>query len=98
MSTPSPSTESAETHESGTGPIDEKEDMGFAWAMIRGSAIGIVFFIVVIFAMVWFLNARSDGTWDPAAIGVIALWTGIWAGLFLGGTVSVGLWAHKRHS
>lgn len=86
-----------DTHQTETGPIDEKEDMGFAMAMVRGSAIGIVIFIALIYGLVWVLTQRSGANWSPASIGVIALWTGVWAGLFLGGTVSVGLWAHKRH-
>ena len=96
MSSPTPTTATDAPGE--TGPIDETEDWGFAKAMIRGSVVGIIVFIALIYGIVYAINASMGGPWSPASVGVIALWTGVWAGLFLGGTVSVGLWSHKRHS
>ena len=93
----SPTTTATDAH-ADTGAIDETEDWGFAKAMIRGSVIGIVVFIALIYGIVFAINQSMGGPWNSASIGVIALWTGVWAGLFLGGTVSVGLWSHKRHS
>ena len=77
--------------------IDEnagkQEDMGFLKAVLLGSGVGILIMTVVM--------AVTMLVFDPDALRgttlAVAIWTGIWAGLFLGGTVSVGLWAHKRH-
>ncbi|MCX7621418.1 MAG: hypothetical protein N2037_11315 [Acidimicrobiales bacterium] len=73
---------------------DRAIDMGFAWAIIRGAVFGILAFTGLIFGGIrLFAPEMSPG----AAFGVAA-WTGIWGGLFLGGTVSVGLWSHHRHA
>lgn len=78
--------------------IDESEgkaeDMGFLKAVLLGSGIGIVVMMALMaVTMKVFLPDALTGT-DAA----VAVWTGLWAGLFLGGTVSVGLWSHKRHA
>jgi len=31
------------------------------------------------------------------ALVAISIWTGVWAGPFLGGTVAVGRWSASRH-
>ena len=69
------------------------EDMSFAKAVLSGSAIGIVI-MMVIMGLTMKVFAPDAITGSAAAV---AVWSGLWAGLFLGGTVSVGLWAHKRH-
>jgi hypothetical protein len=72
---------------------DRAVDMGFAWAIVRGAVIGIVAFTALIFGGIrLFAPDMAPG----AALGVAA-WVGIWGGLFLGGTVSVGLWSHRCH-
>jgi hypothetical protein len=68
--------------------------MSFAKAVLSGSAIGIVI-MMVIMGLTMKVFAPDAITGSAAAV---AVWSGLWAGLFLGGTVSVGLWAHKRHS
>ena len=73
--------------------IDSTDDRGFAKAILVGTVVGIAVMAVVMFA-VSALLAPSGNAGDYLAI---AIWVGIWAGLFLGGTVSVGLWANKRH-
>ena len=70
------------------------EDMGFAKAILLGSAIGIAIMMAIMgLTMKVFAPDAITGT-----AAAVAVWTGLWAGLLLGGTVSVGMWAHKRHT
>lgn len=71
----------------------EAEDVGFGKAIIIGAALGIVVISVGLAAL---LKVLAPDTPAGAIIG-IAAWTGIWAGLFLGGTVTVGRWSGARH-
>ena len=70
-----------------------KEDAGFGKAIIVGSMLGIVVMIALIVVTLRLLD--PDLAWGPI-IGISA-WTGLWAGLFLGGTVTVGRWSGARH-
>jgi hypothetical protein len=83
-------------HAAPTTDLDEsgaEEDAGFGKAIIVGSAIGIVVMIGLIVVALRLLDPEL--AWGPI-IG-IAAWTGLWAGLFLGGTITVGRWARARH-
>ena len=63
-------------------------------AFVHGVAIGfpLVWALMVVLVRV----AAPDWALGPA-IG-IGLWVSIWTGMFLGGTVTVGLWSHRQHS
>jgi hypothetical protein len=69
------------------------EDVGFGKAIIIGSAAGI---IVMVLGLVALLKVLAPDM-PIGAVLAIAAWTGVWAGLFLGGTVTVGRWAGARH-
>lgn len=71
----------------------ELEDVSFGRAIVIGSVIGIVAMIALITATMRIV--APDQPWG-VTLG-IAVWTGIWAGLFLGGTVTVGRWSAARH-
>ena len=68
-------------------------DIGFGRAVIIGSLAGIVVMVAAIAVTLRLLD--PDLAWGPI-IGISA-WTGLWAGLFLGGTVTVGRWSGARH-
>ncbi len=65
------------------------EDLGFGKAIVIGAALGIVVMTVALAALVKVLAPDIPA----GAIAAIAAWTGVWAGLFLGGTVTVGRWS-----
>lgn len=72
-----------------------KEDIGFGKAILLGSAAGIVIFGVICYIAVK-LIAGSDIGWGADL--AISFWVGVWGGLFLGGTITVGLWSrHHGH-
>jgi hypothetical protein len=74
-------------------PTTDDADRSFGKAVITGSIIGIVLFI----AAVWVgVRAVAPAEWPAGAITAIAVWTGVWCGLFLGGTVAVGRWSLKQ--
>ena len=74
-------------------PTSDAADRSFGKAVITGSIIGIVLFI----AAVWVgVRAVAPAEWPAGAITAIAVWTGVWCGLFLGGTVAVGRWSLKQ--
>jgi len=68
-------------------------DIGFGRAVLVGSVAGILVMVAAIALTLHLLD--PDLTW--VAVSGIALWTGVWAGLFLGGTVTVGRWAGQQH-
>lgn len=71
-----------------------EEDRSYGKAVLLGSAAGIVVWTAVVFAVLRLIS--GDDMVVGASLG-IAVWVGIWTGLFLGGTITVGLWADKRH-
>jgi len=68
-------------------------DIGFGRAVIIGSLAGIVVMVAAIAVTLRLL----DPDLSVAAVLGIAGWVGVWAGLFLGGTVTVGRWAGQQH-
>jgi hypothetical protein len=77
-------------------PTTDEIDRGFGAAIVWGSIVGIVVFAVLI-AIGTVLAARSVGVdLEAGAVAAIAVWTGIWGGLFLGGTVAVGRWSMRQ--
>ncbi len=77
-------------------PTTDEVDRGFGAAIVWGSILGIVAFAVLI-AIGTVLAARSvDVDLEAGAVAAIAVWTGIWGGLFLGGTVAVGRWSMRQ--
>lgn len=77
-------------------PSTDEEDRGFGLAIVWGSIFGIAGFTLLV-AVAVKLVASSMGYDIPAgALAAIAVWTGAWAGLFLGGTVAVGRWSMRR--
>ncbi|CAB4616338.1 unannotated protein [freshwater metagenome] len=68
-------------------------DRSFGRAIISGSIIGIVLFIAAVWAVV---RAIAPPEWPAGAVTAIAVWTGLWCGLFLGGTVAVGRWSLEQ--
>lgn len=85
------STTVQETTVAGVPASTDSIDRGFGRAIVLGAVVGIPVFMVIIAAIV---KSQWDMDW-PAAIG-IATWTGIWAGLFMGGTIVVGRWSSKN--
>ena len=71
-----------------------KDDIGFGKAILVGSAAGIVIFGALCYVAVK-LIAGDDIGWGADL--AISFWVGVWGGLFLGGTITVGLWS-KKHS
>lgn len=66
-------------------------DRGFGHAILTGTIGGVL----VVIALCWVVvKAVSDLTWADA--GIIALWVGVWSGVFLGGTVAVGRWSMRQ--
>ncbi len=65
---------------------------GFGRAILLGAVVGIVVWTAVISLVV---KVQWPTLETPAVLG-IGLWTGIWGGMFLGGTITVGLWSHKN--
>ena len=85
------STPVQETPEGTVQMTGDPIDRGFAKAIVIGALVGIPIFMAIIAAIV-------VSQWDVGvgpAIG-ISLWTGIWAGLFMGGTIVVGRWSAKN--
>jgi hypothetical protein len=70
-----------------------EQDRGFGRAIAVGSIAGIAVFIVALAAVVKIVAPELTA----AAIAGIAVWTGVWAGLFLGGTLAVGRWSMRNH-
>jgi hypothetical protein len=68
-------------------------DLGFGRAVLVGSIAGILVMVAAIAVTLHLI----DGDLSWAAVFGIAAWTGVWAGLFLGGTVTVGRWAGGQH-
>jgi hypothetical protein len=83
------------TAASTTENIDEGRatDLGFGRAVIWGSIAGILVMVVALAVTLRIL----DPDLSIGGILAIAAWTGVWAGLFLGGTVTVGRWAGRQH-
>jgi hypothetical protein len=71
--------------------IDEA-DISYGRAIVIGAVIGIVLFT----AAVWLIVKALAPEWSSGAAAIIAVWTGIWSGLFLGGTIAVGRWSMKN--
>lgn len=72
---------------------DLAEDRSYGRAVLTGSVLGIVGWGAIVFAVLRLLRPELGA---GPTLG-IATWVGIWTGLFLGGTITVGLWADKRH-
>jgi hypothetical protein len=73
---------------------DDRDDVaGFARAVAVGVAVGVPIVGVLIATLVKIAAPDMD------AIGVvaIAIWVSLWIGVFLGGTVTVGLWSSRQH-
>ncbi|MGZ4681869.1 MAG: hypothetical protein ACXV8G_05370 [Acidimicrobiales bacterium] len=68
-------------------------DLGFGRAILIGSIAGILVMVAAIALTLHLLD--PDLSW--AGVIAIAAWTGVWAGLFLGGTVTVGRWSGQNH-
>jgi Mg/Co/Ni transporter MgtE len=67
-------------------------DRTYGRAILAGAGAGIVLFIVAVAAVVKALAPD----WPMGAVVGIAVWTGAWTGLFLGGTVAVGRWSLRQ--
>ena len=69
------------------------EDLGFGRAVVVGTIVGIVAMVAGVTLVVHLLVPD----WPIGSVLAISVWTGVWAGLFLGGTVTVGRWSGRRH-
>lgn len=79
-------------------PSTDEEDRGFGLAIVWGSVFGITIFTLLVALVVKLVASGLDYDIPAGAIAAIAVWTGVWAGLFLGGTVAVGRWSmHRGH-
>jgi hypothetical protein len=82
--------DAAEAHEATSN--SDQADRTYGKAIIIGSIAGIVLFTVAAFLA---LQALAPD-WSGGANAIIAVWMGIWAGLFLGGTIAVGRWSMRQ--
>ena len=73
-------------------PTTDDADRSYGRAITVGSVLGIVAFI----ALLWVVVKLLAPDWSVGATGIIAVWTGLWCGLFLGGTIAVGRWSQKQ--
>ena len=73
-------------------PTTDDVDRSYGRAITIGSVLGIVAFI----ALLWVVVKLLAPDWSVGATGIIAVWTGLWCGLFLGGTIAVGRWSQKQ--
>ena len=83
---------SAPVIEAQPAPTTDEADRSYGRAVTVGSILGIFAFIAVLWVAVKLL---APG-WSVGASGIIAVWTGLWCGLFLGGTIAVGRWSQKQ--
>jgi hypothetical protein len=67
-------------------------DRSYGKAIVIGSIVGIVVFM----AVMWLVVKALAPDWSAGAVAIIAVWTGIWSGLFLGGTIAVGRWSMRQ--
>jgi hypothetical protein len=74
-----------------TATVDDL-DLSYGRAIVIGSVVGIVVFI----AVMWLVVKAIAPEWSSGAVAVIAVWCGIWSGLFLGGTIAVGRWSMRN--
>lgn len=73
---------------------DEKDFRQFVKAIVIGVVIGLP---LVMGLMVLLVQMAAPDMGLGPAVG-IGLWVSIWTGMFLGGTVTVGLWSKHQHS
>lgn len=78
--------------EAQAAPTTDDADRSYGRAISIGSVAGIVVFI----ALIWVVVKLLAPDWSVGATGIIAVWTGLWCGLFLGGTIAVGRWSQKQ--
>lgn len=74
------------------GHMTDDVDRSYGKAIIIGSVVGIVLFTVG----AWLVLQALAPDWSGGANAVIAVWMGIWSGLFLGGTIAVGRWSMRQ--
>ena len=67
-------------------------DVSYGRAVLIGSIAGILIFT----AVMWLVVAAIAPEWSTGAAATIAVWCGIWSGLFLGGTIAVGRWSLRQ--
>jgi hypothetical protein len=73
-------------------PMVDEVDVSYGKAIVIGSVVGILLFT----AAMWLIVKALAPEWSAGAVTVIAVWCGIWSGLFLGGTIAVGRWSMKH--
>ena len=78
--------------EAKVAPTTDDDDRSFGRAIVVGSVLGILAFI----ALLWVMMKLIAPDWSLGATGIVAIWTGHWCGLFLGGTIAVGRWSHNQ--
>lgn len=67
-------------------------DLSYGKAILIGSVVGIIVFT----AAMWLVVKALAPEWSGGAVAIIAVWCGIWSGLFLGGTIAVGRWSMRQ--
>lgn len=70
----------------------EAVDRSYLHAIGVGALVGIVAFI----AVAWVAVKALAPDWPAGAVLAIAGWTGLWSGMFLGGTIAVGRWSARQ--
>jgi hypothetical protein len=75
-----------------SAPVIDETDISYGRAIVIGSSIGILVFTAIVAAAVKLAVPDMAG----GAVAVVAIWTGIWCGLFLGGTIAVGNWSRRQ--
>ena len=74
-------------------PSTDDIDRGFGLAIVVGAIFGIIAMSALMTGITYAID--PDMGWGAAA--AVGVWCGIWAGLFLGGTVKVGRWSAKHY-
>jgi hypothetical protein len=74
------------------GHMTDDVDRSYGKAVIIGSVVGIVLFTIG----AWLVLQALAPDWSGGPNAIIAIWMGIWSGLFLGGTIAVGRWSMRQ--
>ncbi len=72
---------------------EEAEFAGFVRAIATGVLLGVPVVGLLIVAILKFAAPEMAA----ASVFAIAAWVAVWTGVFLGGTVTVGLWSAQQH-
>jgi hypothetical protein len=76
-----------------THSADVDDFASFSRAIALGVAIGVPVVALIVGIVVEF----AAPVMSTAGVIAVAAWVALWTGVFLGGTVTVGLWSARQH-